>query len=137
MAAGLGLIVKLARKRHPLLQRAQRGRQCAAQILIKRQAHHFGYVGVADVTEHLLFVEFPHDAAAIRATEHRTADRIHLIQSLTFEWKEVDGPAVQQPGAQGFGSTLIDTAIPGAQVKREFQPDGFVCRIEVPLPESS
>jgi two-component system, chemotaxis family, CheB/CheR fusion protein len=54
---------------------------------------------------------------------------------LTFDWTEVDGPAVRKPGAQGFGSTLIDTAIPGAQVKREFRPDGFSCTIEVPLSE--
>jgi two-component system CheB/CheR fusion protein len=56
---------------------------------------------------------------------------------LTFEWKEADGPAVQQPGAQGFGSTLIDTAIPGAKVNREFRRDGFACRIQLPLPESA
>lgn len=56
---------------------------------------------------------------------------------VTFEWKEEGGPAVQQPGAQGFGSTLIDTAIPGAQVKREFLRGGFTCTIEVPLAEGS
>jgi two-component system, chemotaxis family, CheB/CheR fusion protein len=54
---------------------------------------------------------------------------------VTFDWREVDGPAVREPGAPGFGSTLIDTAIPGAQVKREFRPDGFSCTIEVPLSE--
>jgi two-component system, chemotaxis family, CheB/CheR fusion protein len=52
---------------------------------------------------------------------------------LKFDWKEVDGPSVREPNTHGFGSTLIDTAIPGAQVKREFRPDGFVCTIEVPL----
>jgi two-component system CheB/CheR fusion protein len=54
---------------------------------------------------------------------------------LKFDWKEAGGPAVRKPGAKGFGSTLIDTAIPGAQVKREFRPEGFVCTIEVPLTE--
>ena len=54
---------------------------------------------------------------------------------LTLRWTEEGGPAVRKPGAQGFGSTLIDTAIPGAQVKREFLPDGFTCTIEVPLTE--
>ncbi len=56
---------------------------------------------------------------------------------LRFNWREAGGPAVRNSGAQGFGSTLIDTAIPGAQVKREFLPDGFACTIDVPLPEGS
>src|SRR5262249_35955351 len=56
---------------------------------------------------------------------------------LAFEWKEAGGPVVWKPGAQGFGSTLIDTAIPGAKVRREFQPDGLVCTIEVPLAEGT
>jgi two-component system CheB/CheR fusion protein len=43
---------------------------------------------------------------------------------------------VREPAVHGFGSTLIDTAIPGAQIKREFRPDGFRCTIEVPLPEA-
>jgi two-component system CheB/CheR fusion protein len=55
---------------------------------------------------------------------------------LTFDWREVDGPAARQPAAPGFGSTLIETAIPGAEVKREFPPDDFVCTIEVPLAEA-
>jgi two-component system CheB/CheR fusion protein len=58
-------------------------------------------------------------------------------RSLRFNWREAGGPTVRKPGAQGFGSTLIDTAIPGAQVKREFLPDGLACTIEVPLPEGS
>jgi two-component system CheB/CheR fusion protein len=44
---------------------------------------------------------------------------------------------VREPGAHGFGSTLIDTAIPGAQVKREFRPEGFACTIDVPLPQGT
>jgi len=58
-------------------------------------------------------------------------------RSLKLNWRGAGGPAVRKSGAQGFGSTLIDTAIPGAQVKREFFPDGFACTIEVPLPEGS
>ena len=56
---------------------------------------------------------------------------------LKFRWMEEDGPAVREPGAHGFGSTLIDTAIPGAQVKREFRPEGFACTIDVPLPQGT
>ena len=57
-------------------------------------------------------------------------------RALKFSWKEENGPTVRKPEKHGFGSTLIDTAIPGAQVKREFRPDGFVCTIEAPLPEA-
>jgi two-component system, chemotaxis family, CheB/CheR fusion protein len=56
---------------------------------------------------------------------------------LKFGWMEEDGPAVREPGAHGLGSTLIDTAIPGAEVKRQFQPEGFACTIEVPLPQAT
>ena len=55
---------------------------------------------------------------------------------LRFVWKETDGPAPSRPASRGFGSTLIETAIPGAQVRREFEPDGFACTIELPVPES-
>jgi two-component system, chemotaxis family, CheB/CheR fusion protein len=68
-----------------------------------------------------------------KVTATWTANGRNNQRFLKFDWKEVDGPAVRAPNAHGFGSTLIDTAIPGAQVKREFRPDGFVCTIEVPL----
>jgi two-component system, chemotaxis family, CheB/CheR fusion protein len=55
---------------------------------------------------------------------------------LTFEWKERGGPKVAGAATSGFGSTLIQTAIPGAQVNREFRGGGFVCTIELDLPES-
>jgi len=58
-------------------------------------------------------------------------------RSLKFSWKEEGGPPTGEPGAKGFGSTLIDTAIPGAKVKRNFLADGFACTIEVPLPEAT
>jgi two-component system CheB/CheR fusion protein len=54
---------------------------------------------------------------------------------LHFEWKESGGPAIKQRASPGFGSTLIESAIPGGQVKRQFSADGLVCTIEVPLAE--
>jgi two-component system CheB/CheR fusion protein len=53
---------------------------------------------------------------------------------LHFEWKETGGPAAKQSAPAGFGSALIESAIPGGQVKRQFRGDGLVCTIEVPLP---
>jgi two-component system CheB/CheR fusion protein len=48
-------------------------------------------------------------------------------------WEETGGPHVDRPGPSGFGTSLIDSAIPGAAVSREFRPDGLVCTIEIPL----
>ena len=56
-------------------------------------------------------------------------------RTLHFEWKESGGPAVKHSGAAGFGSALIESAIPNGQVKREFHGDGVVCTIDVPLME--
>ncbi len=54
---------------------------------------------------------------------------------LCVEWREIAGPPVKSPGAGGFGSTLIENAIPGAQVKRVFNAGGLACTIELALPE--
>jgi two-component system CheB/CheR fusion protein len=70
-------------------------------------------------------------------TAHWTTAGRNNQRSLKFIWREAGGPAVREPGTRGFGSTLIDTAIPGAQVKREFPAEGFACTIEVPLPEGT
>jgi two-component system CheB/CheR fusion protein len=55
---------------------------------------------------------------------------------LTVVWKEKGGPAVKPPKAMGFGSALIDNAVPNAKVKREFKSEGFVCTIEFELAEA-
>ena len=70
-----------------------------------------------------------------KITASWTAGERNNHRALQFRWREVDGPVVREPAARGFGSTLIDTAIPGAQVQRQFLPDGLVCTIEVPLPD--
>jgi two-component system CheB/CheR fusion protein len=53
---------------------------------------------------------------------------------LTVVWREKGGPPVTQPTPSGLGSKLIDHAIPGAKISREFQTDGLVCAMELPLP---
>jgi two-component system, chemotaxis family, CheB/CheR fusion protein len=72
-----------------------------------------------------------------RVTANWTNGKRNNSRVLKLRWTEEGGPAVQPPGAQGFGSILIDTAIPGAQVQREFLPGGFVCTIDVPLTEGT
>ncbi|MGH7170327.1 MAG: sensor histidine kinase, partial [Gemmataceae bacterium] len=54
---------------------------------------------------------------------------------LRVEWRETAGPPVKSPAAGGFGSTLIENAIPGAQVERVFHAGGLACKIELALPE--
>jgi two-component system CheB/CheR fusion protein len=61
--------------------------------------------------------------------------RRNNTRGLRFEWRETGGPAIKQQVPSGFGSTLIESAIPGGQVKRELRGDGLVCTVEVPLPE--
>jgi two-component system CheB/CheR fusion protein len=93
----------------------------------------------------LVLHELAVNAAKYGALSNRTG-KIAVTWSVTrasnpttlhFEWKETGGPAVKQPTPAGFGSTLIETAIPGAKVKREFRGDGLVCTIEAPLPETA
>jgi two-component system, chemotaxis family, CheB/CheR fusion protein len=56
---------------------------------------------------------------------------------LRLVWQEQDGPSVNSPVKTGLGTTLINTAIPGATVSREFRREGFRCTIEAPLSEQS
>ncbi len=49
-------------------------------------------------------------------------------------WQESGSPTSAEPRTNGLGSALIDRVIPGASVEREFQPDGLVCTMELPLP---
>jgi two-component system, chemotaxis family, CheB/CheR fusion protein len=52
---------------------------------------------------------------------------------LRFIWEEYGGPSAVEPGPPGFGSAMIENAIPNATVSREFRPDGLVCTIELPM----
>jgi two-component system CheB/CheR fusion protein len=54
---------------------------------------------------------------------------------VTLAWREADGPPVTPPGRNGFGSRLIESAIPNARVRREFNPEGVTCTIDVPASE--
>jgi two-component system, chemotaxis family, CheB/CheR fusion protein len=52
---------------------------------------------------------------------------------LTVTWRERGGPKTAEPKTKGFGSQLIERAIPGATVQRKFAPGGVTCTIEVQL----
>lgn len=55
--------------------------------------------------------------------------------TLHLRWRETGGPAII-PNAEGFGTALIERAIPNAKVRREFMDDGLICTIEVILSEA-
>jgi two-component system, chemotaxis family, CheB/CheR fusion protein len=52
---------------------------------------------------------------------------------LEFIWQEHGGPSADGPGPPGFGSAMIENAIPNATVSRQFRPDGLVCTIELTM----
>jgi two-component system, chemotaxis family, CheB/CheR fusion protein len=56
--------------------------------------------------------------------------------TLKLVWKEEGGPAVIKSAKVGLGSTLIDNGIPSATVRRELDPAGLICTIELPIPEN-
>jgi PAS domain S-box-containing protein len=56
--------------------------------------------------------------------------------TLTVVWRELGGPRVTPPKQSGFGTSLIRDLIPhelGGRVELVFEPDGVVCRIDIPL----
>lgn len=62
--------------------------------------------------------------------------RNHL-SSLRVIWRETGGPPAGRPTETGFGSVLIENAMPRATVSRVFRPEGFVCTIEINLSEET
>jgi two-component system, chemotaxis family, CheB/CheR fusion protein len=52
-------------------------------------------------------------------------------------WREIGGPRVAKPTRTGFGRTLIEHGLPGATVDNQFEPDGLVCTIDIPLREEA
>lgn len=60
--------------------------------------------------------------------------------SICVEWQEHGGPAVDKPGAQGFGSKLIDINVRhelGGSIESEFRQSGFTCRMVLPWDPAS
>ena len=52
---------------------------------------------------------------------------------LELIWRESGGPPLSAERGSGFGTFIIQNGIPDAKVEQGFEPDGLVCRIEVPL----
>jgi two-component sensor histidine kinase len=61
-------------------------------------------------------------------------------QRLVLRWTEKGGAPVKPPTRQGFGTRLLQRALPtetGVSVTVEFNPDGLVCVIEAALPPAA
>jgi two-component sensor histidine kinase len=61
-------------------------------------------------------------------------------QRLVLRWTEKGGPPVKPPTRQGFGTRLLQHALPtesGVSVTVEFNPDGLVCVIKAALPPAA
>lgn len=59
-----------------------------------------------------------------------------VVPMLRIDWTESKGPPVRSPTRRGFGATLIERALAhefDARVKREFDPSGLRCTIQMPL----
>lgn len=56
-------------------------------------------------------------------------------QRFSFEWRESGGPTVVPPSRRGFGSTILLEAARGfsEDVLLEYEPDGLLYRLQVPL----
>jgi two-component sensor histidine kinase len=53
-------------------------------------------------------------------------------EKVSLVWAERDGPPVELPSSQSFGTRMIQSIIPGAIVDLDFQPSGLICRIDIP-----
>lgn len=54
---------------------------------------------------------------------------------LAIEWREADGPAVKPPSRRGFGSSIIERAVPhelGGFAEVDFARTGLVMRMRIP-----
>jgi two-component sensor histidine kinase/PAS domain-containing protein len=61
-------------------------------------------------------------------------------ESICLDWHEHGGSAVDKPGAQGFGSKLIDINVRhelGGSIESEFRQTGFTCRMVLPWDPAS
>ena len=61
-------------------------------------------------------------------------------EELRLTWQEQGGPDVQPPEALGFGMTMLSRTIEyqhSGKVELDWRREGLVCRLILPLPESS
>ena len=58
------------------------------------------------------------------------------IAALALQWREQDGPPVEQPARRGFGSRLIEQTICdglAGTIALQYPIEGFRCEVRVPI----
>lgn len=95
------------------------------------------------LTMALLFHELATNAAKYGALS-QSVGRISVQWSfsdawLNLEWRESEGPIVNVPNHRGFGTRLFLRALAqfDGKVDADFPSTGFVCKLNVPLPEGT
>jgi len=56
---------------------------------------------------------------------------------VMFDWEEIDGPTVQPPEDNGFGTTLIERSVQyelQGKASLNYEPTGLKCRLTFPVP---
>ncbi|MFI4994420.1 MAG: PAS domain S-box protein [Hyphomicrobiales bacterium] len=61
-----------------------------------------------------------------------TVSRAGKAEHLSLVWRESGGPRVAAPKRRGFGTSQIERGLPDATIERRFEPEGLVCRIDLP-----
>jgi hypothetical protein len=80
--SALGVVLQLGGEADALLQCPHGAVHRFAQVLVERDRHHVGCVGMADVAavEEIAFFDFPHDPMVFGAGQQRAASpSIHLV----------------------------------------------------------
>lgn len=73
-------------------------------------------------------------SVAVSATINASKER------FGFRWAEKDGPDVQMPTGQSFGTRLIEQGFvgePRGKAHLAFEPTGVVCNLDIPLASHS
>jgi PAS domain S-box-containing protein len=61
-----------------------------------------------------------------------TVSRAGGGDNLSLVWRERGGPKVAPPARRGFGTSLIERGLPDARIERSFDPEGLICRVDLP-----
>ena len=67
---------------------------------------------------------------------HWSIDASPIARIVNLEWKECDGPRVEQPTRRGFGTTLLEKVVAvqcDAKLNLDYQPDGLRFTMALPL----
>jgi two-component sensor histidine kinase len=77
----------------------------------------------------------PEGKVSIRWSQGGTRE----VPRLRMRWAESGGPPVAAPTRRGFGTRMIERGLAaelGGAVRIDFAPEGLVCTVDAPLPDS-